>query len=114
MTSISPFLPWALCSLSLVGRFLPVSPMYTLPHAQGILYTPGLESGSCLSLWVWVRLRILLGAVWKTFTLYLDSARWILCEVLPKYGRVTDGDSSLGGPWVWRPLGSWVLICPLE
>ena len=65
--------------------------MYTLPHVQGILYTPGLESGSCLSLWVWVRLRILLGAVWKTFTSYLLRALWILYEALPKYVRVIVG-----------------------
>ena len=37
--SKSPLRPCARCSLGLVGRFCSVSPMYTLPHSQGIRHT---------------------------------------------------------------------------
>ena len=82
--SNSPFLPWALCSLILVGRSLPVSPMYTLPHWQGILYTPGLRCGSCRSLCEVSRSCSFSGAVWYTRIPSLWKIRWMWCEVFPK------------------------------
>ena len=41
--SKSPLRPCARCSLNLLGRFRPVSPMYTFPHSQGLLLGSGLS-----------------------------------------------------------------------
>ena len=79
----SPLRPCARCSLSLVWRFHPVSPMYTLPHSQGIRYTPALLLGSGLSLFVCVCVSFAgIGVVDLDACFW--SIHWSLCDIEPK------------------------------
>ena len=85
-----PLRPCARCSLILVGRFRPVSPMYTFPHSQGIRYTPALLLGSgcpCVYMGVCVCLGIQTGTYNKRNNRVPSWKKAPVCQTCTKHMR---------------------------
>jgi hypothetical protein len=72
-----------MCSLRVVSMDLPVWPMYTFPHSQGIRYTPGIFRpksslavlSNCLFFYIGMWTVLILYFV-KSLLILLDTACW--------------------------------------
>ena len=85
---LSAFLTARLCLVILCFKVLPVSPMYTLPHSQGILYTTPLMLIGSVGVLTFVKQCLIVRVVLKTVLIFRSFTAFSTSSLSPRmYGR---------------------------